>query len=399
MSDTQQKELFVEMRRAHEEFKTTVNKELDEVRTNGTAHPDTVSKIDKINEDLTLLNKRLDDAAAAEKRASVNENGVSQESLDKLEVEKRSFNRFLRVGSSNMTSDEVRALSSSSDADGGFLIPTTFESDIIMAASNESEMRALCNVAPTGRDSVQLSALSKPVVAWGTRNLAVTPQELEAGGERIDIFDLRALTLISNNTLDDAVADVWGEIRAEFGLAVAEAEDYAIISAAGNQSPQGILADSRVLANVMNTGVAGALSDGSNNGADALIDMLQALKKTYRRNATWMMNSKTEGAVRKLKNGNGDYLWQPSIQVGLPNLLLGRAVVNPESMADVVANSYSIALGDVKRGYKLRDRAGLSVKRLDEKYAEFDQTGFLIKKRLGGQVVLPEAFQVLKTSA
>ena len=399
MSDIQQKELFVEMRKAHEEFKTTVNKELDEVRTNGTAHPDTVSKIDKINEDLTLLNKRLDDAAAAEKRASVNENGVSQESLDKLEVEKRSFNRFLRVGSSNMTSDEVRALSSSSDADGGFLIPTTFESDIIMAASNESEMRALCNVAPTGRDSVQLSALSKPVVAWGTRNLAVTPQELEAGGERIDIFDLRALTLISNNTLDDAVADVWGEIRAEFGLAVAEAEDDAIISAAGNQSPQGILADSRVLANVMNTGVAGALSDGSNNGADALIDMLQALKKTYRRNATWMMNSKTEGAVRKLKNGNGDYLWQPSIQVGLPNLLLGRAVVNPESMADVVANSYSIALGDVKRGYKLRDRAGLSVKRLDEKYAEFDQTGFLIKKRLGGQVVLPEAFQVLKTSA
>ena len=403
MSDQdKQKELFTEMRSAHEELKVYIEKEIEEVRKSPTAeaHPDTVTTLDRINADVSALSKRCDDLAAAEQRSSAAGNKAIEVDEAK-ELELRSFDRFIRVGAPNMEASEVRALSSSSDSDGSFLIPTAFESEIIMTASNAAVLRGLCNVAPTGRDSVQLSALSRPVVAWGTRNLAVTAQELEAGGERIDIFDLRALTLVANNTLDDAVADVWGEIRAAFGQAVAEDEDAAIIGGSGSQSPQGILADSRVLANVVNTGVAGALSDGtvSNNGIDPLITMLHALKQSYRSNSTWLMNSRTEGEVRKLKNTQGDPLWQPSAQIGSPNLLLGRPIANPESMADVAADSFSIALGDLRQGYKLRDRMGLTVKRLDEKYAEYDQTGFIVKKRLGGQVVLPEAFQVLKTSA
>ena len=162
--------------------------------------------------------------------------------------------------------------------------------------------------------------------------------------------------------------------------------------------PQGVIADERVQANFKVTGVAGALSDASNNGVDALIDMLQSLKKTYRRNSTWAMNSTTEGTVRQFKDGNGQYLWQPPVQPGNPSTLLGRPLANPEAMPDVAANSFSIALGDFRKGYKIRDRAGLSVQRLVEKYAEYDQTGFIVKKRVGGQVTLPEAFVLLKTS-
>ena len=398
------KKLFVEMRKAHEEFKTFVNKQIDEIRTTGSVHPDTETTLGKINDDITQLRTNYEEMIVASKRSTAmeqrSEGGIIISPEE--ELNQRAFDKFLRGGmgeTCSMDADEKRALSSSADKDGGFLIPTTFESEVITQAFDEGELRALCNVAPTGRDTVQLSALSKPVVAWGTRNLAVDPQDLSAGGERIEIFDLKALTLIANNTLDDAVADVWGELRDQFASAVAEAEDAAIAAAAGDKMPQGVISDERVQANFVKTGVAGALNDGSNNGVDALITMLQSLKKTYRRNATWAMNSTTEGKVRQFKDSQGQYLWQPPVQPGNPSTLLGRPLVNPESLPDVGANSFSIALGDFRRGYKLRDRSGLTVQRLVEKYAEYDQTGFLIRKRLGGQVLLPEAFVLLKTAA
>jgi HK97 family phage major capsid protein len=154
-----------------------------------------------------------------------------------------------------------------------------------------------------------------------------------------------------------------------------------------------------VIANFTKTGVAAALSDTNNNGVDPLISMLHSLKKTYRRNATWGMNSTTEGEVRKLKDKDGQYLWQPPVQAGSPATLLGRPVINPEGMADIGANAFPVVLGDFRSGYVIRDRSGITVQRLVERYAEFDQTGFLVKRRTGGKVVMAEAFRVLKIAA
>jgi HK97 family phage major capsid protein len=261
-----------------------------------------------------------------------------------------------------------------------------------------AELRPICNVATTGRDAVFMPALQKPSVAWGTTNLAVSAQDLAAGGERIEIFDLRALVLIHNNTLDDTDANIWAELNDQFSMAIAEAEDVAFATGAGNSSPQGVIADSRVTANYVASGVAAAISDANNNGVDALITILHGLKKAYRSNATWAMNSTTEGAVRQLKDTNGQYLWQPPVQAGAAATLLGRPVVNPEGLPDIAANAFPIVLGDFRKGYKIRDRQGIVVQRLVERYAEYDQTGFLVKRRTGGQVVLPEAFACLKVA-
>ena len=396
------KSVFEEMRKAHEVLKEHVDKKLEELRKSATADPLTLSTIEKVNADLTELRGKYDALLIAGQRPSAAGVGEAADSPE-VELRKTAFDKFLRFGfgesgRAQFTSEETRALSSSADVDGGFLVPNSFESEIIMNAYNEGELRQLCQVAPTGRDSVQMPVLAKPVVAWGTRNLAVSAQDIAAGQERLEIFDLKALTLIANNTLDDSAADVWAELRDAFGMAIAEAEDDAFSVGPGNKMPQGFIADTRVQANYVPSGVAAALSDATNNGVDALITMLQTLKKVYRRNSTWAMNSTTEGVVRQFKDSNGQYLWQPPVQPGNPSTLLGRPLANPEGMADVAANSFSIGLGDFRKAYKVRDRAGISVQRLVEKYAEYDQTGFLIKKRVGGQVTLPEAFVLLKTA-
>lgn len=395
------KKLFEEMRTAHETLKTHVDTKIGEIRGSGSADPMTLEIIEKVNTDLTELRTKYDALVVAGQRSSIS--GDSPVEDKDMELRKSAFTKFLRygfgeTGRASFDAEERAALSSSSDKDGGFLVPGAFETDIITQAYNDAELRAVCNVAATGRDMVQMASISKPVVSWGTRNLAIDAQDLAAGAERIEIFDLKALTLIANNTLDDSAADVWAELRDQFSMAVAEAEDDAFASAAGDKMPQGIIADIRVQGNYIPTGVAGSLVDGSNNGVDALITMLQSLKKTYRRNSTWAMNSTVEGNVRQLKDSNGQYLWQPPVQPGNPTTLLGRPLINPEGLPNIAANSFSMILGDFRKGYKIRDRAGLTVQRLVEKYAEYDQTGFLIKKRVGGQVTLPEAFVLLKTA-
>lgn len=399
MLEVTAKTVLEEMRKTHESLKTHVDAQIEEVRKAGHSTTATNEVVEKINTELGELRSQYEELVAQSQRPAVT-TGEVEISPEQKEL-RSAFTKFLRFGAgenarNKMTAEEQRALSGSADVDGGFLVPTTFESELLTLAFNDAEIRPLCNVKPTGRDSVQLASISKPVVAWGTTNLAISPQDLQAGGERIEIFDLKALTLIANNTLEDAEANIWSELLEQFSMAIAEAEDDAFATGAGNNSPQGIISDSRVLANVTNSGVAAGISDGSNNGVDALITMLQSLKKTYRRSSTWAMNSTTEGDVRKLKDSNGQYLWQPPVQPGNPATLLGRPLINPESFPDIAANSHPIILGDFRKGYKVRDRSGVAVQRLVERYAEYDQTGFIVKKRVGGQVVIPEAFTVMK---
>ena len=211
----------------------------------------------------------------------------------------------------------------------------------------------------------------------------------------MEVFFLTALTAISIDTLDDAAADIVGEMSGGFGMAIAEAEDDAIAVGPGDDSPSGIASDLTVQANYVPSGVADALFDATNNGTDAMVLTQYKIKKTYRRNASWGMNSSTESVVRTLKNGTGDYIWQPSLQIGTPPTFDGYRIVNPEGLADIGAGTFPMIFGDFKQ-YKIRDRSGMSVQRLVEKYAEYAQIGFLIRRRMGGMLVLPEAFSCLK---
>lgn len=386
-----------------DEFKKTNDKATEErEKRSGEATVETQTKLDAINADITELRKvqnELDKRSKLQSISMPSKGDITPEQ----ELRTAAYTKWVRhgmgeTGKAQFTPEEVRALAGTSDADGQFLVPVEFESELIMNAYNLSSIRPIAQVGTTSRDVVALGALSKPTVAWGKRAVAVSQQDLDTGGLKINIKNIRALTLISNDTLDDADADIMAEIREAFEMAVAEAEDDAFIVGTDEDAPPGIMASALVLANYVPTGVADNIYDGTHNGMDALQTALYSLKSTYRRNGTFAMNSTTEAAVRALKDGNGAYLWEPSSQAGTPIALLGRPVINPEGMADIAANAYPIVFGDFRSGYKIRDRAGLVLTRLVERYAEYDQTGLMLKKRTGGQVVLDEAFVPVKVA-
>lgn len=397
-------ELRAELKSTFEQFKTVNDKAIGEAEKRaGEATAETRAQVDALNAKITALS---DEIKALETRAArpPKETRSGRIITPEMELRAKSYEKYIRHGmgensSASWEPEEIRALAGTADDDGQFLVPDDFESNIIMRAYDIAEVRPLCQVGTTSRDTVRMGSLSKPIVAWGTRSLAVTEQTLSTGGVTIPIMNVRALTLLSNDTLDDAAADVMGELEMGFELAVAEAEDDGFIAGTDPKGPSGILANAQVLANVTKTGVADNIFNATNNGIDALKAMLYALKKVYRRNATFAMNSITEGEYRKLKDGEGRYLWDYQVTAAGSATLLGRPLINPEGMADIEAGAYPVALGDFRAGYKIRDRSGLTITRLVERYAEYDQTGFILKKRVGAQVAQAEAFRVLKVAA
>lgn len=398
------KELREEMGKTFEAFKKANDDAMaDAEKRSGTVSAEHQEKVDKVNEAITGIQTQMKEFEKRMARPGHGTAGGENVVTPEMELRNSAYEKYIRYGMGDgavveMSADERRALAGTADDDGQFLVPESFESNIIMKAFNNAELRPICQVGTTSRDAVKMGSLSKPLVAWGTRGLVVSEQTLNTGGILIPIKNVRALALISNDTLDDASADIMGELEDAFEMAVAEAEDDAFAVGTDADSPKGILASALVQANYTATGIAAAIADGSNNGIDVLKEMLYGLKKAYRRNATWAMNSTTEGVYRQLKDGNGQYLWDPSIDKDGVARLLGRPLVNPEGMPDIAANAYPVLLGDFKAGYKIRDRSGLVIKRLVERYAEYDQTGFLLKKRVGGGVALPEAFACLKVA-
>lgn len=399
------KEVLDEIARLFEELKTRNDDRIKDSETrNGEVSAELQAKVDKVNEDIELLRKAFNDYEKRMNRPTFDMEGRQIETLtDEQRTHNDAFVKFLRhgapaAGAANWSPEEVRALAGTSDTDGGIFIPPTFESGIIMNAYDMAEIRPIANVGTTGRDTVIFPSLSKPAVSWGRKAIAITEQDLSSGGKRMEVFFLQALTAISIDTLDDAEANIVSEMTSGFSMAIAEAEDDAFAIGAGDDSPSGIASNVTVQANYQPTGVADNIFNASNNGTDAMLLAEYKIKKTYRRNANWAMNSTTESKVRTLKDGQGRYMWQPSLQIGKPPTFDGFGLINPEGMADIAAGAFPMIFGDFQQ-YKIRDRSGMSVQRLVEKYAEYAQIGFLIRRRLGGMLVLPEAFSCIKVAA
>lgn len=391
------KEFELELNKTFESFKDANDKALDEMKTrNGEVTAETAATVEKINTDITEMRKALTELETKSNRPSFDANGkkVDHEAEEEQEVRKAAYINFLRHGKEGITVEETRALSSASDASGSWLCPTEYDNKIIMKAYELAQIRPKVQVGTTGRDSVTLGLLAKPAVAWGRQLLEISPQTLTAGQKKITIYDLKALITISNNTLDDSESDLEKEIIEAFGRACAEAEDNAFAVGAGDDSPQGI-SNVTTQANYVASGIADDIVDATHNGLDKILDSQYKIKATYRARGSYLFNSNTEAVVRKLKNGNGDYMWTAPVE-GKPALLHGKQIVIAEGMPDIAAGAFPVFFGDLYAGYAVRDRSGITIQRLLEKYATLDQTGFMLKRRVGGMVVLDEAFACLK---
>ena len=188
--------------------------------------------------------------------------------------------------------------------------------------------------------------------------------------------------------LQDSAFDIEAYLRAEFARAFGIAEEEAFCVGTGTNQPTGIFTE--------NGGTVGVTAAANNAiTVDEVISLVYALKSPYRRNAKFLMHDSTVAILRKLKDQNGAYLWQPSVQAGQPDKLLGYDLYTSPYVPTVAAGALAIAFGDFKN-YWIGDRAGRTVQRLNELYATNGQIGYVATERVDGKVILPEGIQLLK---
>ena len=253
-------------------------------------------------------------------------------------------------------------LSEGVQADGGYLVPEEFERQIVMGLEEANVVRGLAKVITTSAER-----------------------------KTIDAFKLTDLVKVSIELLQDSMFDLESYIANEFARAFGIAEEEAFCVGTGTGQPTGIFT-----ANGGQVGVTAASSTAVT--ADELISLVYALKSPYRRNAKFLANDATISAIRKLKDGNGVYLWQPSLQAGEPDKLLGYDLYTSPYVPQMEAGAFSVAFGDFKN-YWIADRSGRTVQRLNELYSTNGQVGFVATERVDGKVILPEGIKLLKMKA
>lgn len=282
-------------------------------------------------------------------------------------------------------------LSEGIQADGGYLVPLEFERQIVTALEEENVVRSLAKVISTSAERKIPVAVSHSVAQWTAENGAYTESDPEFGQTTIDAYKLTDLVKVSIELLQDSMFNLESYIAAEFARAFGIAEEEAFCVGTGSGQPTGIFT-----ANGGHVGVTSA--EKTEIASDELIDLVYALKSPYRRNAKFLMNDKTVKAIRKLKDGNGVYIWQPGLQIGEPDKILGYDLYTSPSVPEIAASAYAIAFGDF-RNYWIADRMGKTVQRLNELYSTNGQVGFIATERVDGKVILAEGIQLLKMHA
>lgn len=285
---------------------------------------------------------------------------------------------------------EIRnALQEGTDSEGGYLVPDEYERTLVETLEEENIFRQLAKIIQTSSGDRKIPVVAtKGTASWIDEEGAYTESDDSFGQVSIGAYKLGTMIKVSEELLNDSVFDLESYISREFARRIGAKEEEAFFTGDGSGKPLGILAAS----GGAETGITAASATAIT--ADELIDLFYSLKAPYRRNAEWLLNDSTIKAVRKLKDGSGQYLWQPSLTAGTPDLLLGRPVRTSAYMPAVAAGAKTIAFGDFSY-YWIADRQGRSFKRLNELYAANGQVGFLGSQRVDGKLILPEAIKVL----
>ena len=283
----------------------------------------------------------------------------------------------------------VNALQIGTDSEGGYLVPDEYERTLVEALEEENVFRQLAKVIRTSSGDRKIPVVAtKGTASWIDEEGAYLESDDSFGQVSIGAYKVGTMIKVSEELLNDSVFDLEAYISREFARRIGAKEEEAFFTGDGSGKPLGVLAAT----GGAETGVTAASATAIT--ADELIDLFYSLKAPYRRNAVWVLNDSTIKAIRKLKDNQGQYLWQPSLTAGAPDLLLGKPVRTSAYMPAIVADAKTVAFGDFSY-YWIADRQGRSFKRLNELYAATGQVGFLASQRVDGKLVLPEAIKVL----
>ena len=300
---------------------------------------------------------------------------------------KAAFWRTMRAKS--VPHEVLNALQVGVESEGGYLAPDEYQRTLIEALEEQNIFRQLAHVISTSSGDRKIPVVaSKGTASWIDEEAAYPESDDSFGQVSIGAYKLATMLKVSEELLNDSVFDLPSYIAREFARRIGAAEEEAFFTGNGTGKPTGILNAT----GGAETGVTAASATAIS--MDEVMDLYYSLRAPYRRNAVFIMNDSTVKAIRKLKNGNGDYLWQPSLTAGQPDTLLGRPVYTSSYMPAIAAGNKTILFGDLGY-YWVADRQGRSFKRLNELYAATGQVGFLASQRVDGKLVLAEAVKVL----
>ena len=287
----------------------------------------------------------------------------------------------------------VDALRIGADTEGGYLVPDEYEHTLVEALMEENIFRSLAHIIRTASGERKIPVVSsKGTASWIEEGGAFPESDDTFGQVTIGAYKLGTTIKISEELLNDSVFDLENYIAREFARRIGTKEEEAFFTGDGSGKPLGVLADK----GGAEVGVTAASATAIT--ADELLDLYHSLFSPYRKKAVWVVNDSTIKAIRKLKDNNGQYLWQPGLTANAPDTILGRPVKTSAFMPSIAAGAKSIIFGDFKY-YWIADRQGRTFKRLNELYATTGQVGFLASQRVDGKLILPEALKVLKQKA
>ena len=387
---------IVEMREKRAKLWATMEGFLDTHRTDKgvlSAEDDsTYNNMEKELNDITNEIRRMErrDATLAELSKPVNKPITERPANAEKEKTGRASNAYKEDFGLHLRGKMLvhNVLSTTPDADGGFLVPEEFERRILEVLEEENVVRSLAKVITTHNERKIPVATGHSVAQWTAENAAYTESNPTFGQKQIDAFKLTDLVRVSTELLQDSAFDLEDYIAKEFARAFGIAEEQAFCVGTGTNQPTGIFT-----ANGGTVGVTAASATAIT--VDEIIGLVYALKSPYRRNAKFLMNDATVSMLRKLKDQNGVYLWQPSVQAGEPDRLLGYEIYTSPYVPTAATNALTIAFGDFDN-YWIGDRAGRTVQRLNELYATNGQIGYVATERVDGKVIMPEGIQLLK---
>ena len=294
----------------------------------------------------------------------------------------------------NKNSYEIQnALQVGTDSEGGYLVPDEFERTLIDALQEENVFRQLANVIMTSSGDKKIPVVaSKGSASWVDEE-GVIPESDDAFGQvSIGAYKLATMIKVSEELLNDSVFNLEQYIAKEFAKRIGSKEEEAFFIGDGIGKPTGIFNATGGGGIGVTTASASAIT------MDELMDLFYSLKSPYRKNAVFITNDATIKNIRKLKDGNGQYLWQPSLTAGQPDTLLNRPIKTSAYVPVIASAAKTIAFGDFSY-YWVADRQGRAFQRLNELYAATGQVGFKATQRVDGKLILAEAIKVLQMKA
>lgn len=394
-----------ELMRAFEAFKAENDDSLKEIARKGVADVVSSDKLARIETAVAAHSKTLEALTLRDARPPL-DGDRKRLAPERMSEHKAAFLAYVRTGDSGgLRGLEGKAMSVGANPDGGYLVPDEVETTISRRLAVVSPIRALAGNRTVSADVYKKPFMtSGPAVGWvgetDARPQTGSPSLAELSFPAMELYAMPAATA---TLLDDSAVNIEEWLAAEVEQAFAEQESAAFVNGDGVAKPKGFLAYPMVAQSTWSWGNIGYIATGAagafaaSNPADVLIDLIYAVAAGYRQNAGFVMNRKTQAAVRKFKDASGNYLWSPpSAPLGKANLI-GFPLADAEEMPDIGANSLSIAFGDFRRGYLIVDRAGVRV--LRDPYSAKPYVLFYTTKRVGGGVQDFDAIKVLKFSA